>query len=143
MKPENIMLNSKGHAIIVDQGLAKILKAEDKYMTAEFVGTAEYLPPEVIKRNKYSFSFDIWNLGCFAQELMTGNPPFNSSNKDLLYRKIINCEPEYDEETYDESAINLIKSILIKKPSDRPNVQQIKEHSFFDGIDWGKVKNQE
>jgi len=88
------MLDINGHATIVDFGLAKTLKAEDKFLTHEFVGTSEYLPPEVIKRNKYSFAFDIWNLGCFAFELMTGNPPFVSNNKDLLYRKIINCHPE-------------------------------------------------
>jgi len=52
MKPENIMLDLNGHATIVDFGLAKMLKAEDKFLTHEFVGTSEYLPPEVIKRNK-------------------------------------------------------------------------------------------
>lgn len=71
---------------------------------------------------------------------MYGTPPFNSQNKDLLYRKIINCEPEYDEDNNDPEAVDLIKFILIKKQSDRPNIQAIKEHSFFKDLDWDKVK---
>jgi len=54
-------------------------------------------------------------------ELMTGNPPFVSSNRDVLYRKILNSEPVF-EEGFDKDACDLIKNILIKNPSARPKI---------------------
>jgi len=49
------MLDTNGNAILVDYGLAKPLTEETDYTTNEFVGTSEYLPPEVLKKEKYSF----------------------------------------------------------------------------------------
>lgn len=53
---------------------------------------------------------------------MTGNPPFVSNNKDLLYRKIINCNPEYDYDNQDANAISLINEMLSKKQNERPDI---------------------
>lgn len=44
-----------------------------------FVGTQEYLAPEVIKRNHYTYAIDWWALGCIVCECLTGRVPFRSS----------------------------------------------------------------
>jgi len=78
-------------------------------------------------------------MGCFAFELMTGNPPFVSNNKDLLYRKIINCQPEFNEDKQDIDSINLIKAMLSKKHNERPDIKAVIGHEFFKSVDWKKV----
>lgn len=61
LKPENILLNDEGHVKIVDFGLCKLFdKPDDKSDT--FVGTAEYLAPEMILRSGHTKNVGILNL---------------------------------------------------------------------------------
>jgi len=75
LKPENIMLTLEGNIKIVDFGLSKQCKIQfDKAYT--FAGTTEYLAPEIIMRLGHDQSVDLWTLGIFLFELLSGNPPF-------------------------------------------------------------------
>lgn len=86
LKPENVLLDSRGHVVLTDFGLSKIL-ANPK--TSTFCGTAEYLAPEILKEIEYDQSVDWWSFGTMLYEMITGITPYWSENPALMYRRIL------------------------------------------------------
>ncbi|CAM9989147.1 unnamed protein product [Heterosigma akashiwo] len=74
LKPENVLLDADGHVQLADMGLAKVLHEGEKTLT--FCGTESYIAPEIIARQHYRFSVDLWQFGCFVFELYCGRSPF-------------------------------------------------------------------
>ena len=77
--PENILLNSDGYIILKNFELAKIVDSEAESNT--FVGTPEYLSPEMIKGSGHDHTLDWWALGTLIYEMIIGIPPFYNPNK--------------------------------------------------------------
>ena len=94
LKPENVLLDSRGHIVLTDFGLSKILPANPK-TTNTFCGTAEYLAPEILKGDAYDQSVDWWSFGTMLYEMITGITPYWSDNANLMYRKIL-YEPKIE-----------------------------------------------
>ena len=89
MKPENILIDKTGYAVITDFVLSKD-KVTDR--TDSFCGTAEYMAPEVILKKPYDKSVDWWSLGCILYEMMHGMPPFYTNKRDKTFGLILsNC----------------------------------------------------
>ena len=63
---------------LVDFGLAKIIGPDEK--SDEAFGTLGYAAPEVLKREPYSFSCDLWSLGCIIYCLLCGSLPFDGKS---------------------------------------------------------------
>ena len=82
LKLENIMMSDRtDFAIpkIVDFGLAKIIGPN---ITAqEPFGTLGYVAPEVLDKKPYTFSCDVWSLGCIIYALLSGSLPFDHENQ--------------------------------------------------------------
>lgn len=97
MKPENIMLDEKGHIRLIDFGLAKtgIAGSGEAGDTKTLCGTPEYLAPEIIKRTGYGKAADWWALGSILFEMMTGTLPFIHQNIDKMYNRICLEELEF------------------------------------------------
>uniref|UniRef100_G3P7B9 cGMP-dependent protein kinase n=1 Tax=Gasterosteus aculeatus aculeatus TaxID=481459 RepID=G3P7B9_GASAC len=68
LKPENLMLDIKGYVKLVDFGFSKEMVHGDK--TYSFVGTPEYMAPEIIKNQGHDFAVDFWSLGVLIYELL-------------------------------------------------------------------------
>ena len=78
LKLENIMMSDNSEKSVpklVDFGLAKILGPTEK--SDEPFGTLGYVAPEVLKKEFYSFSCDMWSLGCICYALLSGSLPFD------------------------------------------------------------------
>lgn len=78
LKLENIMMTDNSEQSVpklVDFGLAKILGPTEK--SDEPFGTLGYVAPEVLKKEPYSFSCDLWSLGCICYALLSGSLPFD------------------------------------------------------------------
>ncbi|ESQ37075.1 hypothetical protein EUTSA_v10002544mg [Eutrema salsugineum] len=102
-----------------------------------FVGTEEYVAPEVITGGGHDFAVDWWSLGIVLYEMLYGTTPFRGSNRKETFFRILTKPPNLIGET--TSLRDLIRRLLDKDPSRRINVEEIKGHDFFRGVDWDKV----
>jgi serine/threonine protein kinase len=80
IKPANIMLNEEGQAVLMDFGIVKITSSQQHTATGAVVGTALYLPPEIIRGEAADPRSDIYSLGVTLYEMISGRPPFEANS---------------------------------------------------------------
>ena len=124
-------------------------KPERRGMT--FVGTAEYVSPEVLGDKPAEFGADIWALGIMIYQMFYGKTPFKERTNYLIFRKIEQLKIDFDEDDkiqIPEEAKDLISKILVKDPSKRLgaglpgteyDISHLKSHPFFKGISWNNL----
>ena len=136
LKPENILLDIKeGKSILIDFGLSK--KINDKDELNELCGTNEYIPPEVIKGNKYNIEFDYWTFGIFCYEILYGFPPFRGKDQKEIFNNILLNDIIFEKKDNLNSEIkDLISYLLKKEKEERMEWINIPFHPFFQGIDF-------
>lgn len=82
LKLENIMMSDTSNLAkpkIVDFGLAKIIGPSET--ADEPFGTLGYVAPEVLKKKPYTFSCDVWSIGCILYALLSGSLPFDHESQ--------------------------------------------------------------
>ena len=84
---ENVLLDSDGHIRITDFGLAKGNMSSGE-RTNSFIGTMEYMAPEVIQGKGHGKDVDWWSVGILLFEMMTGMPPFSAKSRTQLQKQI-------------------------------------------------------
>ena len=140
LKPENVLFGRQGHVKLTDFGLAKnILESS----TNTFCGTMDYMAPEMVKSQPYSFAVDWWALGVVLCEMVTGKLPFcgdGTSNCKKLCDAICNSEPVIGE-CADEDARDMIRMLLTKDEEKRPGFAEIQRHPFLSCLKWDYVVN--
>lgn len=80
IKPANIMLTHEDQPILMDFGLVKILNATSHTATGAIIGTARYMPPEIINNESPDERSDLYSLGVTFFELLTNALPFNGKS---------------------------------------------------------------
>ncbi|CAG5130329.1 unnamed protein product [Candidula unifasciata] len=150
LKPENILLSEDMHIKITDFGTSKILstdsegKAENQVEAKRknsFVGTAEYVSPEVLNNQPANFGSDLWALGCIIYQCLSGSLPFRSGNEYQTFQKIVKAEYEFPE-GFNPDAKDLVQKLLVVDPALRlgmakpEGMKALKNHKFYEGIDW-------
>ena len=147
LKPENCLLDSDGHLLLTDFGLSKVA-VDDDTTCRSFLGTVEYMAPEVIQGVEYGMAVDWWSLGALGFDLLTGSPPFTGNNNTKIQEKILKQKlilPYY----LGPDAKDLLTRLLRKEPKKRlganmpKDLQIIKFHRFFRKIDWKKLEARE
>ncbi|KAG9476962.1 hypothetical protein GDO78_002379 [Eleutherodactylus coqui] len=109
-----------------------------------FVGTAQYVSPELLTEKSACKSSDLWALGCIIYQLVAGLPPFRAGNEYLIFQKIIKLEYDFPEKFFPR-AKDLVEKLLVLEPTKRLGCEEmggygpLKAHSFFDGITWQDV----
>ena len=93
LKPENVLLDEKGNCCLADFGISKVLKPKEKTMS--FVGTPEYVAPEIVEETGHNKNVDIWCFGILIYEMVFGNPPFYNNNKKELLDSIRDNKVEF------------------------------------------------
>ena len=132
IKPQNIFLSKKGEIKLGDFGVSKTLNNTlEKAKT--FVGTAYYLPPEIIDEKKYSYEADIWSLGVSFYQLMTFKMPFDGENVPAIIKKIAlgSGYKKISKKYYSEELINLVYKMMSTKPKHRPKADDILKLEFI------------
>lgn len=122
--------------MLTDFGLSKE-NMTDSQRAKSLCGTAEYLAPEVLEKNRsYGKACDWWSFGCVIYEMLTGCPPFYSTNRPEMFQKIKKAEVTF-KPFHSEEAKNLLFKLLIKEPTQRlQNPEEIMKHPFYAPIDW-------
>ncbi|XP_056381687.1 myosin light chain kinase 3 isoform X2 [Hyla sarda] len=134
LKPENILCVSRtGNQIkIIDFGLARRYKPREK-LKVNF-GTPEFLAPEVVNYDFVSFPTDMWSVGVITYMLLSGLSPFLGESDAETMNYIVNCNWEFDSETFDqvsEEAKDFISSLLVKEKSCRLSAGQCLKHYWL------------
>lgn len=72
MKPDNILLDEKGHAHLTDFNIATQLSQKRTRLLTSIAGSLAYISPEILNKQGYSYSVDWWSLGIVLFELLYG-----------------------------------------------------------------------
>ncbi|KAL6271112.1 hypothetical protein ACE6H2_028023 [Prunus campanulata] len=102
-----------------------------------FVGTEEYVAPEIVSGSGHDFGVDWWSLGVLLYEMLYGATPFRGSNRKETFYRILTKEPELTGET--TALRDLISKLLQKDPKQRIGPREIKGHDYFRGVEWDSI----
>jgi serine/threonine protein kinase len=128
------------------QQLPELMAEPTGARSTSFVGTHEYLAPEIIRGDGHGSAVDWWTLGIFLYELLVGRTPFKgSSNRATLFNVIGQPLAFPDSCTISSPARDLIERLLVKDPQQRlacrRGAAELKHHPFFEGINWALVRS--
>jgi len=106
-------------------------------------GSVEYMAPCMFKTDRgspivyldFSIAVDIWTFGILLYELKNGKTPFSGQDPQTIREQIERGVYSFTGSCSAELQ-NLIKIILVKEPTARPTIKQIRQHSFFRGVSW-------
>ncbi|XP_006361494.1 serine/threonine-protein kinase D6PKL2-like [Solanum tuberosum] len=110
-----------------------------------FVGTHEYLAPEIVSGEGHGNAVDWWTLGIFMYELLYGVTPFRGLDNEFTLSNIVARAFEFPKEPLvPNMAKDLITQLLVKDPTMRMGSMMgattIKQHPFFDGVNWALLR---
>lgn len=141
LKPENVLLDSKGHVRLADFGLCKLLP--NKSLTNTICGTHTYAAPEMLAVRNYGKSIDLWAFGVFVYHVLRGRTPYEARDLDQVIANMNNRRIRFSSSTSPE-LVSMIKKLLDWNPETRlgcgaAGMIEVRGHSFFKDIDWKKV----
>lgn len=148
LKPENILIACNGYVKLADFGLSKHFNNTDE-LTKTVAGTQEYLAPEILLKSGHNKNCDLWAIGIFCYELLHGKCPFEVENRDNPNQKkfisyVIQCKIKFDPKL-SKDATDFISKLLVVDHKSRlgaKDMNEIKQHPFFAGINFNDILNQ-
>lgn len=146
LKPENILLSADWHIKLTDFGTAKVLGTERNARSNSFVGTAEYVSPELISTKETSCASDLWALGSIVYQMCANRLPFRGKTEFLTFNKVSSRDLSFPV-NFPPLAKDLIENLLVLRPDGRLGAreggyEELKNHPFFKGITWGSLRDQ-
>lgn len=174
LKPENILLHQSGHIMLTDFDLSKgssppgqpgVVKSRSPNQppaintrncvnglrTNSFVGTEEYIAPEVIKGCGHTSAVDWWTLGILIYEMLYGTTPFKGTGRNDTFAKILHTDINFPHQSapyngnISSNGKNLIRKLLHKDENARlgskAGAADVKQHPFFKNINFALLRN--
>jgi serine/threonine protein kinase len=159
LKPENILVDSDGHIVLADFGLARFV-GQTAGRTMTVCGTASYLAPEVLQiaadksRRKlqpsaeptgggggggggYDAKCDVWSLGVLLYEMLSGVNPFAATSFTEMMAKVLRENVPFTLARLQSSqACDAVKAMMTRSPAQRPTIAELKKHDWFGDMSW-------
>ncbi|GAB4845911.1 Serine/threonine-protein kinase d6pkl2 [Ancistrocladus abbreviatus] len=110
-----------------------------------FVGTYEYLAPEIIIGEGHGSAVDWWTVGVFLYELLFGKTPFKGSGNRATLFNVVGQPLRFPEAPVISFQVrDLISGLVVKEPRHRlgygRGATDIKQHPFFEGVNWTLIR---
>ena len=121
IKPDNIMFDEHGLAVVTDFGIAKAASGGKLTGTGMSIGTPHYMSPEQARAQALDGRSDIYSLGVVAYQSLTGRVPFDGEDSfSIGYKHIMEEVPTPPLETYDQRTVfEIIRKMMAKSPDER------------------------
>ncbi|ESR63190.1 hypothetical protein CICLE_v10014638mg [Citrus x clementina] len=125
--------------------LPELIAEPTEARSMSFVGTHEYLAPEIIKGEGHGSAVDWWTFGIFLYELLFGKTPFKGSGNRATLFNVVGQPLRFPESpVVSFAARDLIRGLLVKEPQHRlaykRGATEIKQHPFFEGVNWALIR---
>uniref|UniRef100_A0A0E0AXB8 non-specific serine/threonine protein kinase n=1 Tax=Oryza glumipatula TaxID=40148 RepID=A0A0E0AXB8_9ORYZ len=107
-----------------------------------FVGTEEYVAPEMVRGEGHGLAVDWWAVGVLAYEMAYGRTPFKGKNRKETFRNVLLKDVEFagDSRRRLPELTDLISRLLERDPMKRLGYQggadEVRAHPFFAGVAW-------
>uniref|UniRef100_A0A8C3CQ34 Serine/threonine-protein kinase Nek4 n=1 Tax=Cairina moschata TaxID=8855 RepID=A0A8C3CQ34_CAIMO len=130
LKTQNVFLTRTNIIKVGDLGIARVL--ENQYdMASTLIGTPYYMSPELFSNKPYNCKSDVWALGCCVYEMATLKHAFNAKDMNALAYRIIEGKLPPMPKDYSPHLVEIIRTMLSKKPEERPSVKSILRHPYI------------
>ncbi|XP_021715834.1 serine/threonine-protein kinase AGC1-7-like isoform X2 [Chenopodium quinoa] len=131
--------------LFVNGSLPELMAEPTNVRSMSFVGTHEYLAPEIIRGEGHGSAVDWWTFGIFLYELLHGTTPFKGQGNRATLFNIVGQPLRFpDNPNVSNVARDLIRGLLVKEPHKRiaykRGATEIKQHPFFEGVNWALVR---
>ncbi|CAF0811950.1 unnamed protein product [Adineta steineri] len=168
LKPENILLTDDMHIQLTDFGSGVIMDNNDSppqsngtknvdeekkpiKRTNSFVGTAQFVAPEILKRGAIHVGSDLWSLGCIIYQMTTGKHLFRGHHEYDIYNAVARVSYKLPDD-FPPLITDLVQNLVRLEPSERlgseetGGMEKLKSHAFFSQFSydtkWGNLLNQ-
>lgn len=149
---KDILIDKNGHIKLADFGSALILSDPIISDSNNFVGSQDYVSPEVLLGRDVSKSCDLWAVGCIFYQMITGFSPFRAETEYLTFQNILGFVKEEfslpNSDKFTPESRDLVYRFLCKEEDGRLGAGEIgshndydglKMHSYFHGVDWATL----
>jgi predicted Ser/Thr protein kinase len=121
IKPDNIMFDEHGHAVVTDFGIAKAATGGKLTGTGMSIGTPHYMSPEQAKAQALDGRSDVYSLGVVAYQCLTGSVPFDGEDSfSIGYKHIMEELPTPPLENPEKRQLfEIIRKMMAKGPDQR------------------------
>ena len=100
----------------------------------EVLGSPLYMPPEIVKHEKYTSKVDVWSAGVVTYILLCGRPPFFGTTKDEVYKSIKEDVLSFKSKEWakiSQDAQEFISLALNKDPDQRSTAEDLLNHKWI------------
>lgn len=151
----DVLLSSTGHVKITDFGTSIISNEDSNSPRTSFVGTQDYVSPEVLSGDKKATkACDLWALGCMIYQMLSGISPFRGGTEYLTFENIMgHCrgtQPLRFPKVIDAATQDIILKLLRTNDAERLGAGEdienngyiaLKQHIFFGDVQWDELAN--
>lgn len=143
LKPENVLLDENFEPHISDFGTAKLMASNEMASHTSSIGTVVYIAPEVMDKEVYNQSADVWSFGILAHQILTGKDPWPVMDTKVIGASLMAKQGPPIDGSLGDDLQGLVQACLFPDPEERGTFQEIahvmmEKYIVADGTDIGE-----